>query len=81
LISKRNFIKDESAPEDTGSIQKNAKIERAERQKKQEKNTHKDPTTAENSKHPNKKPKTLYNITSQRPSCFSPRIEPRLLAS
>jgi len=29
------------------------------------KNTHKDPTTAENPKHPRKNPKNLYNITSQ----------------
>jgi hypothetical protein len=28
LISKRNFIKDESAYEDTGSIQKDAKTEK-----------------------------------------------------
>jgi hypothetical protein len=75
LISKRNFIKDESAPEDIGNIQKpkGCKNKETKKDKRNEKNTHKDPTTAENPKHPNKNPKTLYNITSQQPSYFCPK--------
>jgi len=67
---KRNFIKDESAPEDTGSIQNDANTERTKKTRETRKKTHKDPTIAENPKHPNKNPKTLYNITSQQPPCF-----------
>jgi hypothetical protein len=61
----RNFIKDESGPKDTRSIKKDAKTKRTKKMRnKKKKNTHKGPTTAENPKHPNKNPKTLYNITS-----------------
>jgi hypothetical protein len=52
---KKFFIKDEGAPEYTKSIQKEIQ---------EKKTTHKDPTIAENPKHHNKNPKTLYNITS-----------------
>jgi hypothetical protein len=56
-------------------LQKDTKIERTKRQEKQEKNTYKDPTTAENPKHPNKNPKTLCNITlhyHSNPIAFAP---------
>jgi hypothetical protein len=71
LISKqRSFIKKNvGAPEYTGSIQKDAnrkgKTYEKHEKKKKKKNTHKDPTTTEIPKHPNKNPKTLCNITSK----------------
>jgi hypothetical protein len=71
-FSKRNFIKGERSPEYTESIQKDTKTERAKKTRIKKKNTNKDPTTVENPKHPKKYAKTLYNITSQQPSCFFP---------
>lgn len=43
------------------------------RRESRKKKTNKDPTTVENPKHPKKYAKTLYNITSQQPSCFCPK--------
>jgi hypothetical protein len=60
----RNFINDESGPKDTRSIKKDAKTKRTKKTRETRKKAHKDPTTTENPKHPNKNPRTLYNITS-----------------
>jgi len=40
FVSKRNFIKDESAPEDTGSTQKDEKTKRAKKTRETRKKKH-----------------------------------------
>jgi hypothetical protein len=67
------FFKRFRGPQYICNIPKDAKIERAKKTREIRKKTHKDPNTAENPKHPNKNPKTLYNISSQQPSYFFPK--------
>jgi hypothetical protein len=46
-------------------VYKRTQKQREQKRREIRKKTHKDPTTAENPKHPRKNPKNLYNITSQ----------------
>jgi sRNA-binding protein len=55
-----------------GVYKRMQKQSEAKRQEKQEKNTHKYPTTAENPKHPNKNPKPSTTLHHSNPLAFSP---------